>query len=407
MAHARKRTWNSPDSGSRKANGRKAGESWEARFKVEGKWRKKAGFKTKAEAEAHALDQESRARAGIARPNGEKITLEGFAAEFFPYQEARLKRDVITRAHVRNMQGHFRNYISRRNDWAPYNLGGRVREFEGGIGHLKLSEIRPRHIEKFRDDLLEVGLNEQTVRAILTSLHIMFDLARRRDYIATNPADKIKIEIPRGARGDRRYPPPKESVAACLAVAPDPLKLVLQMAASSGLRAGELRALRQCHINLVEKTVRVEFSANSWNEVGPPKSPAGYRSVPISDPLLDRLVTYRRQLGSWRPTDLVFPTESGGVVGDGYWLKQLYKLFDELGWPGKGRTSSRAAIRFNMHELRHYAISSWIAADLGLKAVQTFAGHADIRITWNRYGHLFPDERHHEKINVAAGAVFS
>lgn len=42
------------------------------------------------------------------------------------------------------------------------------------------------------------------------------------------------------------------------------------------------------------------------------------------------------------------------------------------------------------HKARHYAISYLIAAGLDCKQISTWAGHGDVRQTWNRYGHLVP-----------------
>ena len=50
------------------------------------------------------------------------------------------------------------------------------------------------------------------------------------------------------------------------------------------------------------------------------------------------------------------------------------------------------AIHRPLHSLRHYAISTWIRAGLNVKVVQAMAGHASVTTTFNRYGHLFPDD---------------
>lgn len=50
--------------------------------------------------------------------------------------------------------------------------------------------------------------------------------------------------------------------------------------------------------------------------------------------------------------------------------------------------------RFNWHGLRHFAVSTWIEAGLTPKTVQTFAGHASLQITMDRYGHVFPSDDH-------------
>jgi integrase len=153
-----------------------------------------------------------------------------------------------------------------------------------------------------------------------------------------------------------------------------------------------------------EKTLLIECSASAKGVVGPPKSSAGYREIPLSDTLIERIGAFRAT-ASAAEDDFIMPNAKGGICHSGWLLKQVYLAFNAFDWPKDKRTQTDQR-RFNIHELRHYAISSWIAADLGVKAVQTYAGHADIKMTWNRYGHLFPDERHAEKMNVAARAVF-
>ena len=64
---------------------------------------------------------------------------------------------------------------------------------------------------------------------------------------------------------------------------------------------------------------------------------------------------------------------------------------------------NETAERFNWHALRHFAISCWVDAGLPPKAVQTFAGHASLQVTMDRYGHLFRSERHHEAMDGTAG----
>ena len=58
--------------------------------------------------------------------------------------------------------------------------------------------------------------------------------------------------------------------------------------------------------------------------------------------------------------------------------------------------------RFNWHALRHFAISCWIDAGLKPKTIQTFAGHATLAMTMDRYGHLFKSEEHREARGVIA-----
>ncbi|TMK13027.1 MAG: hypothetical protein E6G75_16660, partial [Alphaproteobacteria bacterium] len=63
--------------------------------------------------------------------------------------------------------------------------------------------------------------------------------------------------------------------------------------------------------------------------------------------------------------------------------------------------------RFNWHGLRHFAVSCWIETGLTPKTVQTFAGHASLQVTMDRYGHLFPNEDHKKAMDQIAKGLFA
>jgi integrase len=59
------------------------------------------------------------------------------------------------------------------------------------------------------------------------------------------------------------------------------------------------------------------------------------------------------------------------------------------------------------HGLRHFPISTWIEAGLTPKTVQTFAGHASLHVTMDRYGHLFPSDDHRRAMDRIAHTLFT
>ncbi len=83
--------------------------------------------------------------------------------------------------------------------------------------------------------------------------------------------------------------------------------------------------------------------------------------------------------------DLVFVNAKGGPVSYSNLYHRHYRpLFEP--------TEDRARlVHIKFHRLRHFAISTWIESKFPPKKVMTFAGHSSITITFDRYGHLFPD----------------
>ena len=62
---------------------------------------------------------------------------------------------------------------------------------------------------------------------------------------------------------------------------------------------------------------------------------------------------------------------------------------------------------FSWHALRHFAVSTWIEQTMTPKQVQTFAGHASLQTTMDRYGHLFPSDDHKLAMDTIAKDIFA
>jgi integrase len=87
---------------------------------------------------------------------------------------------------------------------------------------------------------------------------------------------------------------------------------VLLTATFTGLRASELRGLRWSDVDLERRTVRVHQRADKFNEIGPPKSEAGERVVPLPPLVANALKAWKLECPKG-PLGLAFPNASGGV----------------------------------------------------------------------------------------------
>jgi integrase len=118
----------------------------------------------------------------------------------------------------------------------------------------------------------------------------------------------------------------------------------------------------------------------------------------LSDQLVAMLKTWRIKSQFSRMDDLIFPNRNGRYFGhDNLIKRQFLPLFDAL----------KGVNRFNWHGLRHFAVSCWIEAGLAAKTVQTFAGHASLQVTMERYGHLFPSDDHRKAMDQIASGLFT
>src|SRR5215218_774360 len=154
---------------------------------------------------------------------------------------------------------------------------------------------------------------------------------------------------------------------------------MVMLAALTGLRQGELFALRDRNIDLEAKTVRVENGTYA-GELVPVKTRASRRRVDLSSTAV-RVV--RRQLLARKPNELglVFPSPEGRILNDDNFRHRVFS-------PAVRRTK---LIGFRFHDLRHTYAALMVAAGAHPKYLQAQMGHSSIRVTLDLYGHLFPD----------------
>lgn len=156
-------------------------------------------------------------------------------------------------------------------------------------------------------------------------------------------------------------------------------------AVHTGMRASEIRGLFKTHINLHEQVIHVRQRADEIGIIGPVKSGAGRRNIPIPEPLTQVL---REWLVECPPSDLAFPNWQGNVekhanIHNRCWVP--ISRFSEL-------TDSHGKPCFKFHDLRHFHASMLIASGATPKEVMVEIGHSSIQVTFDTYGHLFPED---------------
>jgi integrase len=159
----------------------------------------------------------------------------------------------------------------------------------------------------------------------------------------------------------------------------EPYDNLVRFACLTGLRQGELFALRDRALDLRQRTVAVEAGARDGKLV-PTKTSAGRRQVRLSG---ESLRVLREQLLARAPNELglVFPTPGGTVWRKDNFMARVFR-------PAV-RRADLAPLRF--HDLRHTYAALMVAAGAHPKLLQAQLGHTSINVTLNTYGHLFPD----------------
>lgn len=353
--------------------------SWQADFLDRNGRRKRKQFKTKREATDWLHDQHHAIKTGAYRWEADKKTVAELAKDFIKAMEAREK------AGQRMEQSTLTEY--------KRHIEKRIKDPDIGLGRMKLGDVTRRAVAAFRDDLIGQGVSTAMTRKVITTLRLMFSYGVNQDFIAANPAQGIKVLATTRTKEQVKIPTADE-VHTLIAAAGDDFKPYLIAAITTGLRAGEQRALQWGDVDFNAKVIRVRRRVDNKGNMGEPKSAAGVRDVPIGPYTINTLKAWRDRPNKdgvtvkHKDSDLVFPTRTGNPqsatnVRNRKWLPLLEKC----------------GLKFRWHDLRHYAVSSWIAQGFDAKTIQSWAGHSSIGLTYDVYGHLLPKPEHGQAID--------
>lgn len=280
------------------------------------------------------------------------------------------------------------------------------------IGAEKLSRLSAPKVEAFRDLLLETRSKAMAGKAVRALSRILGE-AQRRGHVAQNVARDVKVARSSRERG-KVVIPTKAELKALVDHADASLKPLIMVAIFAGLRASELRGLRWADIDLKGATLTVAQRADKYGHIGPPKSDAGYRTIPIARPVVAELQTWKLQCPKG-DLGLAFPNGEGGVQDYSHLMKRRINplqikagVCDPVLVEGKPLLDKKGAAvmraRYGLHSLRHAAASAWIAQKIDLKRLQVWIGHENIQLTLDTYGHLMADAEGDAALVAAAQA---
>jgi integrase len=162
------------------------------------------------------------------------------------------------------------------------------------------------------------------------------------------------------------------------------------------IRIGETRGLGWRRV--LHDALQVRDAADRFNELGPVKTVAALRDVPIGPQLARILADWK--LASNAQHELAFPSEGGTPLNySNVANRQIGPLQVAL-----GIVALDGSPRWTPHLFRHFAVSLWIDEGAELKQVSEWAGHESPEFTQRVYGHLFK-KRRTDRTAATAGEV--
>ncbi|MCI8965572.1 MAG: site-specific integrase [Clostridia bacterium] len=279
------------------------------------------------------------------------------------------KNDDIKPATFESYEGTYRNYIK-----------------ESDIASLKLFTIKSIHIQEYYNKMSKNGFSSSKIKKINKLLSQFFKYALSEGYLNRNPVDNIvipKLEIEKiHKEEDIEYFTETEISELKKAIKGTDIELIVLFALGTGLRQGELLALRYSDIDYDKKQIKVNrtvkkvyvFDENNIKIQKTlflePKTKNSKRVVDIPTSLFNKLDVIKSD-------NLIF-SDNGNVL-------EARKLFRK--WTTILKSNNIPHKKF--HSLRHTYATLLLSKGVDLLTVSKLLGHSSLKIT-EIYTHIIP-----------------
>jgi integrase len=259
------------------------------------------------------------------------------------------------------------------------------------IGRVKLKNLNARLLQSLYRERLDSGLSSSTVQKIHHVLHKALTQAMRWDLIPRNPADSVKAPTP--APKEMHPLSVLETRQLLEAARGDRLEALYVLAIHTGMRRGELLALKWADVDLDLATVRVRRTLTRGEDgrgyvMGAATKNGKGRHVRLTTRVVEALKRHRARQAKeklkvsslYQEQGLVFAGTGGGLINPSNLRQRSFKpLLEHAGLP-----------RITFHDLRHTCASLLFQRNVHPKFVQELLGHASVAITLDTYSHMLP-----------------
>lgn len=289
------------------------------------------------------------------------------------------------------------------------------------LNEKKISKLTSIDLSVIISALAERGYSKRTLNLIISTASQVCRLARKNHAMMFNIAEDVK-------------PPKNAPVTKREAITPDEetllwnvkpifsktkadakrakrlplIRMFALMQLCCGFRREEAVALKWKNVNLKESTITIDCAYNfKAKEIKPPKSKAGYRTIPIPNQYLNELKAWEKvNAGTLQGRIWVFPGNNG-IISEGEFARLWDILLDAINGIDIGQRisfgrqkaknekmpSKKARLKmprkyeFTSHQLRHTYATNCIAKGIDVRTVQYLMGHESPEMTM-RYTHL-------------------
>lgn len=310
---------------------------------------------TRKSAEILRTEMEKERAAGtLGKPRPENPTFSGFCNRFLKIKESEVKPTTLA---------DYEQTIS--NHLNPF------------FGEMRLSDITPPIIQEYLACKADRRVSPATIGKSYRVLKVILRQALALEIINRDPT--IAIKPPRVERKEMDYLN-EEEVTRLLDAAGGDMHALLSVACFTGLRQGEILALRWQDIDFDMRAIRVVRSYNPRHGFMDLKTSSSRRSVPMIPSLISTLKLLHEERGKPAPESIVFLNRDGKPLDRSNLITRRFE-----------QTLENAGLRrIRFHDLRHTYASLCIASGVDPKGLQQAMGHSSIQVTMDVYAHLYP-----------------
>jgi integrase len=352
---------------------------WEARYHVDtptGRERRSLLARTREEATQRLRDAlHARDRTGVVSPRSRMTVGELLDAWLEALQvgpRTRLSYTQITRQHL-----------------IP------------ALGDVQLTRLRPQQIEALYARLLATGRKPKVVRNVHGALHVALDKAVRWRLVSTNVADLV--DPPRWERTEMQALNVEQARRVIAAARGDELEALWWLTLTTGLRQGELLALRWGAVDLDQRRLQVVATLvripGETPFLAQPKTRRSRRSVELCADAAEALRQHRQRsmasaVAAGAADAYVFTRADGRPLSVTTTWKRWRALLQRAEVPH---------VRF--HDARHTAATLLLGLGIHPKIVSEMLGHATTAMTLDTYSHVTPTMQ--RDAAAAIGSLFA
>ena len=285
------------------------------------------------------------------------------------------------------------------------------------LGNYKLRDIKQIDIKRLINDMDKNNYHYETKNAVRILLVDIFNKAINNEYLMKNPAKGITVK--RDEEKDIRVLSVEEQTIffdSCKGTFYDNLYVV---AVSTGMRIGELAALRWSDIDLDKKVIHItrtlvyqkyDTDTKKQFHFELPKTKTSKRDIPINRQceialkkqfIQKAVVTAKAPVSKIPPKefqDLLFTTKFNTPLNSQIVCDSIKKIVDEINLT---RDVLDEIEEFSPHTLRHTFATRCFESGIQPKTVQAYLGHATLKMTMDLYTAVMPDHLTNEMDKVA------